>query len=357
VAMLEFEGAAYLRQRLVMSVLSGKPIKISKIRALDDNPGLKDYEVNFLRLLEKVTNGTTIEVSYTGTAVVFKPGVIVGGRITHDCALSRAIGYYLEPMVLLAPFSKLFFVLTLNGITNDDTDISVDTIRTVLLPQLHKFGIQDDIELKITKRGAPPNGGGQVMFRCSTIRSLKPINLIDEGRIRRIRGIAYSTRVSPQTANRLVDSAKALLNKFIPDVFIYTDHYKGAESGNSPGYGISLVCESTTGCLFSSECYARAGETPEDLGRRGAKMLYMQIKYGGCVDSSCHLLNLLFVTLSSPDISKIRLGKLTPNVVQIFRDLQTFFGQVFKIETDASTKTILVSGIGVGYVNLNKKTT
>ena len=49
-----------------------------------------------------------------------------------------------------------------------------------------------------------------------------------------MRGLAYSTRVSPQTANRMVDSARGLLNHWIPDVYIYTDHYKGEESGKSP---------------------------------------------------------------------------------------------------------------------------
>ena len=63
------------------------------------------------------------------------------------------------------------------------------------------------------------------------MRALKPMSFVDEGRIKRIRGIAYSTRVSPQTSNRMIESAKGLLNKFIPDVFIYSDHYKGAESG------------------------------------------------------------------------------------------------------------------------------
>lgn len=84
---------------------------------------------------------------------------------------------------------------------------------------------------QITKRGAPPLGGGEVVFTCNSIRQLKPIQLTDEGRIRKIRGIAYCTRVSPQTANRLVESARSLLNQYIPDVYIYTDVYKGAESG------------------------------------------------------------------------------------------------------------------------------
>ena len=32
-------------------------------------------------------------------------------------------------------------------------------------------------------------------------------------------------------ANRMVDSARAVLNNYLPDVYIYTDTVKGAEAG------------------------------------------------------------------------------------------------------------------------------
>lgn len=38
---LKFEGYNYLRQRLTLSTLSGKPIRIEKIRSDDENPGLR----------------------------------------------------------------------------------------------------------------------------------------------------------------------------------------------------------------------------------------------------------------------------------------------------------------------------
>jgi RNA 3'-terminal phosphate cyclase len=37
---LEYSGHLYFRHRLVLSILSGKPIKIDKIRPGDKNPGL-----------------------------------------------------------------------------------------------------------------------------------------------------------------------------------------------------------------------------------------------------------------------------------------------------------------------------
>ena len=53
-----------------------------------------------------------------------KPGIIAGGNVVHDCPSSRSIGYFLEPVVMLAPFAKKPLQLTLRGITTDDNDLS-----------------------------------------------------------------------------------------------------------------------------------------------------------------------------------------------------------------------------------------
>jgi hypothetical protein len=46
-----------------------------------------------MRLMEKLTNGASFEIGYTGTSVLFKPGSIVGGRVSHDCGLLRSNRY------------------------------------------------------------------------------------------------------------------------------------------------------------------------------------------------------------------------------------------------------------------------
>lgn len=38
-------------------------------------------------------------------------------------------------------------------------------------------------------------------------------------------------RVNPAMANRMVDSARSVLNSYLPDVYIYTDAIKGADAG------------------------------------------------------------------------------------------------------------------------------
>lgn len=125
--MLKFKSHEGFRQRLLLATLSQKTIRIDDIRADAEShsiTGLTDYEISFLRLLEKLTNGTKIEISHTGTTLVYRPGVLIGGTISHECPLSRAIGYFLEPFIALAPFSKHPISLTLTGITNNNVDVS-----------------------------------------------------------------------------------------------------------------------------------------------------------------------------------------------------------------------------------------
>ena len=90
--------------------------------------------------------------------------------------------------------------------------------------------------------------------------SVEPVHgktaLRGAGMVKRVRGIAYSMRVAPAASNRMVDGARSVLNPLLADVFVFTDHMPGHEAGESPGYGLSLVAETTTGLLISSQASA-----------------------------------------------------------------------------------------------------
>jgi len=365
----QYEGCNFFRQRLALSTLSGIPVRISSIRADHDEPGLQEFEANFLRLLDTLTNGTRIEVNETGTSVLYVPGLLIGGTVEHDCNLERSIGYFLEPLATLAPFCKKPLRMTLRGVTNDSNDLSVDTFKYVTLALLKKFGLDEGLDLKINKRGAMPDGGGEVFFTCPTTRKLRPLQFTDPGKLKRIRGTAFSMKVAPAFANRIVDAARGVLNQFLSDIYIYTDHAKGPQSGNSPGFGLSLMVESTTGVMLHTDACSfpkGQGETvvPEDLGKIAAQQLLVEVFKGGCVDSVHQSIVLLFMALGQMDVSKVLLGPLTPYTVQFMRHMRDFFNVMYKIEPvrkspDDDTQTgteerYILSCVGVGFSNLSK---
>ncbi|THU88406.1 18S rRNA biogenesis protein [Dendrothele bispora CBS 962.96] len=355
---IHYSGHQYLRSRLVLSILSGKSLRIEKIRSDDKNPGLGDFEISLLRLLEKITNGTVVEISVTGTAISLKPGIISGGSLVHDCSLSRSIGYFLEPVILLAPFAKKPVQLTLRGITTDQNDLSADLIRTVTLPHLQLFGISDGLELRIKKRGAPPAGGGEVQFLCPIVKQVKTLNFVEPGKVKRIRGIAHAVRVNPQFSNRMIEATRSILNRYIPDIYLYSDVYKGDESGKSPGYALSLLAESTTSAIHCSEAVSEPGVAPEDIALRATRALLAEIQKGGCVDQKHQTMVLLMMVLGSEDVGRCRMGPPTTRTIQFLRDVREFFGTSFKIVPAEPSKPdslqLTYSCYGTGYVNSNR---
>lgn len=355
--MLTFSGSSFFRQRILLATLAGKPVRIEGIRAEDENPGLRDFEIQFLKLVERLTNGGSVEISYTGTAVVYKPGVITGGVVAFDCGLQRSITYFLEPLICMAPFSKLAFRLTLTGLTCDTIDATVDVLRNVNVKLLKPFGVDDGVELTIRKRGSPPLGGGEVYFTCPVVSSLAPVQLEDPGRIKRIRGIASTTRVSPQISNRMIEAARGVLNPFIPDVFIYSDVYKGDEAGLSPGYSLTLVAESTTGAKLAAHACGEGGaQSVEDMAVAASKRLLKQVLYGGQVDEARQWMQLLLMALTTQDYSAVVLGPLAATTKVFLADLQAVFGAVFKVRRQNREGSLLhVSCMGCGYTNFSRR--
>lgn len=42
---------------------------------------------------------------------------------------------------------------------------------------------------------------------------------------------SHAVRVSPQFSNRMIEASRSILNRYIPDIYLYSDVYKGDDSG------------------------------------------------------------------------------------------------------------------------------
>jgi RNA 3'-terminal phosphate cyclase len=164
---------------------------------------------------------------------------------------------------------------------------------------------------------------------------------------------------------------------------------------SSPGWGMTLVAESTTGVLWSSEVVASdallgrgadgsraGGSSGEDvtldaIGRKAAMLLLEEVAAGGVVDSAHQSTLLLLMILCPEDVSRARIGPLTPYTVESLRLYEKMFGVRFLLKPDAAppqddadnaatttgedgeeeavelapTRTIVAKCLGVGYKN------
>lgn len=411
IRLLKFTTQKSFVQRLVLATLTGRPVHISQIRPTSTtNPGLAVHEISFLRLLEAVTNGSHIEISYTGTTIIYKPGLITGsstgsgasgGVIRHEIpeTNTRGVSYFLLPLCLLAPFSKapINVLFTGAGVITAATpttgDISADGVRTAILPVFAThFDITRDIEVRIHRRSnAGPDGRGgagevQLVFGHQ-VRLPKTLHLLNRGLVKRIRGVAYSTGVSGNNNARMIEETRGVLNPLAPDTYIFSDvssapyvsppALHSSSSTKNPqqqpkkrtgvGFGLSLVAESSTGCLYSADLASPSGGgvTPEEIGRKCAYQLLETISQGGCVSWTAAPTVLILMAMGSEDVGRVRLGRdvlANERMIGLARDLKAFGASAWGIrdaggETGDKEGDVIVSVVGKGVGNVGRKIT
>uniref|UniRef100_A0A0M3IDR1 RTC_insert domain-containing protein n=1 Tax=Ascaris lumbricoides TaxID=6252 RepID=A0A0M3IDR1_ASCLU len=237
--------------------------------------------------------------------------------------------------------------------------------------------------LQIISRGLKPDGGGSVLLTAPIVRTLRPVQEERAGKVCKIRGMAYVTKVSPSLAHRMIDAAKKTLRGYIADVYITVDQRKGATGGSSPGYGLFLTAETTEGVFYHGEAISKPKDEPgnpllaEDVGHLAACNLLNQIYSGGCLDTCAQALAVTFMSLGEKDVSKYLFGPLSTYWLPIriwsiifsvhaLRNLRRIFEITFKIDEWKKTRKegddqrvgsenkAILTCIGVGFSNLNK---
>lgn len=392
---IRFTTQRALAHRLVLSTLTGRAIHVSKIRASSTNPGLAPHEISLLRLLEAVTNGSNIEISYTGTTLVYRPGLITGcapgtgangGVIRHElpAGCSRGVSYFLVPLCLLAPFSKapMNVLFSGPGVVTAATpagDLSVDSVRTAILPLYAWFGISNNIELRILRRSnLGPNGMGgagevQLIFGHQ-VRLPKTIHLLNPGRVKKIRGVAYCTGVSASNNARTIEAARGVLNPMTGDTYIFSDvssasfvppserSITNTKKKIGVGFGLSLVAESSTGSLYSADVASppAGGIPPEDLGRQCAYQLLEAISLGGCVSLIAAPTIFTLMAMGSEDVGRLQIGRDiigSEHLIGLGRDLRAFglSGWGIRESTAGNSGDVVVSVVGRGVGNVGRK--
>lgn len=312
-------------------------------------------------------------------------GDVVVCSLPENCR--RGVSWFLLPLCQLAPFSKGVCNVRFEGegtITSatETGDVSIDTLRTGVLPLYERFGILGaKMELRVLQRScagpAGKGGGGIVELRFGAqVRLPKTLHLNrSPGRVKRIRGVAYCTGVSASNNARMIHAARGVLNPLVSDVHVAAQYDQaplisnndasnpGGKKRTGVGFGLSLIAEcSTEGVIYTADVAAPSdgGVMPEDIGKKAAWQLLECIEKGGCVTTVGMGTVLLLMAMGSEDVGRVRLGRDvvgTEDFISLGRDLKRFGGSSWGLRDcdDDETGDIIVSVKGIGVGNVGRK--
>ncbi|XP_049788249.1 RNA 3'-terminal phosphate cyclase [Schistocerca cancellata] len=343
-------GGQILRLAASFSYLTKVPIKVRNIRAGRSKPGLMAQHLKGLELVQKLSGGQLVGAEMGSTEVTFFPGERRGGgEFSADTQTAGSVGLLIQVALPCALFSSTTTILQLRGGTNAEMAPQFDYTTEVFRPLLERFGATFDY--KLLRRGYFPRGGGEVHIRVNPVRQLKPIKMIDGGKILRIWGWAFVAGTLPiKLASVMADSATVALQRAFKGVEINIEAYKEREEdavGN--GSGINIVAETTTGCILGASGLGKRDVRPEQVGKQAADDLISTVETGACVDP--HAQDQMVVLMALADgISQVKVGPVTQHTETAIYIAKSLSEAKFNIIKQGPNSNI-IECTGIGLLN------
>lgn len=164
-------GGQIVRTALFLSVLLREPVRIRRIRAGRQQPGLKPQHVAILQLLQEMTGSRAEGVAAGSSEVTFHPGPPKAGTHVADIGTAGCIPLLLQTLLPVALATPGTTRLTVRGGTHVPFGPTVDWLEQAYLPFLRRLA---PIDLRLDRVGFAPEGGGQVTVEVRQDREDAP---------------------------------------------------------------------------------------------------------------------------------------------------------------------------------------
>lgn len=175
-------GGQILRTSLALSLVTGAPFTISRIRAGRKNPGLQRQHRASVRAAAKIGNARCEGAEIGSGRLVFHPGRVASGEYHFDIGSAGSTSLVLQtvlPPLLVAGGPS---VLLLEGGTHNPFAPPADFLERTFLPLLDKIGPR--VHLNLERYGFYPRGGGRVTVKIEPAASFHGLELLERGPVR-----------------------------------------------------------------------------------------------------------------------------------------------------------------------------
>ena len=290
-------GGQILRSALSLAAITGRPVRIERIRARRRRPGLAAQHLMAVRAVAEICRAAVIGDQLHCEIVEFSPTrPVQPGHYSFDVATAREGGSAgSAPLVLQTVLVPLALAggsssVEIRGGTHVSWSPSYDYLHDVWLPTLSQVGIKAGIEL--CRWGWYPAGGGRL--RCSIggkVHAIEPLDILERGPLREISGRAVAAHLPEHISQRMATQATTLLDQ----AGISSNIRAEVVDSTSPGAGIFLAARYANS--IGGYCsFGRRGRPAEDVATEAVDQLLAHRASGAALEH--HLADQLILPLS-----------------------------------------------------------
>lgn len=183
-----------------LSLVTGKPFRIERVRAKRKNPGLQRQHLTAVNAAAKIGNAEVEGATLGSSALTFKPKEVVYGDYEFDIGTAGSTALVLQTVLPALIVADGPTVLRLKGGTHNPLAPPFDFLQKAFLPLLEKMGAK--VEAELIRPGFYPAGGGQAIFTINPAEKLSRLDLNERGEIRSCRARAFVANLPLSIAER-----------------------------------------------------------------------------------------------------------------------------------------------------------
>jgi len=265
-------GGQIVRTSVALSAVTGKPVRITKIRQGRPKPGLAAQHAQALRALAEICDARTSGATPGSSEIIFTPGKILGGRHRIEIGTAGSVTLLMQCLLPALLCADRPSSLQIQGGTDVQWSPAVDYFKNAFLPALSSFGAR--VSLEVLQRGYYPRGQGEVLLQVEPAK-LKASHLVSPDCCGQIKGVSHCSNLPEHVAVRQAESAKQTLAQAGFPARINREALRLPSLGS----GITLW----SGYKGASSLGER-GLPAEKVGRRAAEELILELKSSASVD-------------------------------------------------------------------------
>ena len=201
-------GGQLVRTAVALAALTGTPIRVLRVRARRDKPGLAPQHLAAVQAVAEICGAETKGLELRSQHIEFVPGTLRGGEYRFDVGTAGSVTLVLQAVLPALIAGGTPARLTVIGGTDVRWAPPIDYLREVLLPLVERMGVRVSIE--VVRRGYYPRGGGEVRVEIHPA-PLRPLCLTKAGALESMCARVHVSNLPLHIAERMRDAMLARL--------------------------------------------------------------------------------------------------------------------------------------------------